>query len=357
MIFYRWRRAGIQCTSCRDDDGDQAVSTLSSESVERRLVLRLAGGSVSGDALARELGISRAAVWKRIEALRVLGLDVRARRGTGYALAAPLELLDASAIRAAIPSAVAAELAQLDVAWSLPSTNTALMAAPLPVRGYRVLLAEHQSSGRGRRGRGWVCPLGGQLALSVLRGFDGGLARLGGLGVAVGIAVAEALHAAGFPHIRLKWPNDLVVCGGSGLRKLGGILVEGSGEHGGAARGVVGIGINMRLPETQPDIDQPWIDLVRLSRIPLPSRNALAAVLLTHLLPVLDGFERHGLAPMLERYAALDALCARSVEVHTAEGVHCGIAAGITGDGALRVQYADGERHVHAADISLRPKR
>jgi len=300
--------------------------------------------------------MTRTAVWKRIEALRALGLDVRAQRGAGYALAAPLDLLDANAIRSAVPSAAAAELAHLDVAWSLPSTNTALMAAPLPARGCRVLLAEHQSSGRGRRGRAWTCPLGGQLALSVLRGFDGALARLGGLGVAAGIAVAGALHAAGFPQIRLKWPNDLVVCSASGLHKLGGILVEGSGEHGGAARAVIGIGLNVRLPEIQPGIDQPWIDLARLSGTALPSRNALTAAILAHLLPVLGGFDRHGLAPMLERYAALDALHRQPVEVHTAVGVQSGIAVGLTPEGALRVQLADGERHFHAAEVSLRPK-
>jgi len=89
----------------------------------RRLALRLAQGAVSGDVLAREFGMTRAVVWKRVETLRVLGLDIRVRRGCGYALAAPLDLLDAHAIRAEIPSAVSAGLAQLDVAWSLPAAS------------------------------------------------------------------------------------------------------------------------------------------------------------------------------------------------------------------------------------------
>jgi len=182
--------------------------------------------------------------------------------------------------------------------------------------------------------------------------------RLGGLSVAAGIAAVEALHDAGFPQIRLKWPNDLVVCDSSGLRKLGGILVEGSGEHGGMARGVVGIGLNVRLPEIQPGIDQPWSDLARLTGcIQLPSRNTLAAILLTHLLPMFDEFERHGLSPMLERYAALDVLHGKPVEVHTAVGTRYGIATGIALDGALRVQLADGECCFHAAEVSLRPGR
>jgi len=321
--------------------------------IDRALTARLQHGPASGSVLARELGITRTAVWKHIEALRALGLDIRARRGCGYTLSTPLELLDAADIRAALPSAAAAELAQLDIAWSLPSTNTALMAAPLPAHGCQVLLAEHQSSGRGRRGRTWVCPLGGQLALSVLRGFDGGLARLAGLSLAAGIAVAESLHAAGFPHVRLKWPNDLVVSDPSGLRKLGGILVEGSGEHGGPARGVIGIGLNLALPATLPHIEQPWTDLARLGGTQ-PPRNILAATLLAHLMPALQHFDQHGLAPMLHRYAALDALYGQAVEIHTPEDTQHGTAVGIAPDGTLRVRLADGEQRFHAAEVSLR---
>jgi len=322
---------------------------------DRRLVHALQCGPVSGRALAAEFGISRAAVWKRIESLRAMGLPIKARPGHGYALESPLQWLDAQAITAALPAAVRAELSMLEIVWSLPSTNTALLAAPLPDSGCQVLLAEHQSGGRGRHGRAWQSPLGGQLALSVLRGFDGGLARLGGLSLVAGIAVAEALHALGYAEVRLKWPNDVVIARPGGLHKLAGILVEGGGEQGQRARGVIGIGLNVRLPAAAVQIDQPWIDLTQLGERPPPERNALAAALLAHLLPALRQFDRDGLPALMARYAALDVLDQQRVQVQMGSTVQCGMARGIADDGALRVHLPEGERRFHAGEVHLRP--
>jgi len=320
---------------------------------ERRLLQCLQRGPVSGSALAQALGISRAAVWKRIEALRAMGAQIQARPGSGYALAAPLQLLDADAIA----SALEGEQVQVEVAWSLASTNSALLGVPVPDSGCRVLLAEHQSGGRGRHGRGWLSPLGGQLAISVLRGFEGGLARLGGLSLVAGVAVAEALHGAGYDEVRLKWPNDVVIPGADGLRKLAGILVEGGGEQGGRARGVVGIGLNLQLPAAAVQIDQPWVDLARLGQRPAPGRNALAGLLLARLLPALREFDRDGLAAFGKRYTALDALHGQVVEVRMGDAVQRGVAQGIADDGALRVRLAEGERRFHAGEVSLRQSR
>jgi len=320
---------------------------------DRRVLSALQRGPVSGGALAEELGISRAAVWKRIESLRAMGLQIKAQSGRGYVLESPPEWLNRHAIMATLPAAAGDELARLDLAWSIASTNTALLTVPLPDAGCRVLFAEHQSGGRGRHGRTWQSPLGGQLAVSVLRGFDGGLARLGGLSLVAGIVVAEALHAAGYREVRLKWPNDVVLPGAEGLRKLAGILVEGGGEQGGRARGVVGIGLNLRLPAAVAGIDQPWIDLVRLGE-PMPARNALAGLLLVHLLPALRVFDDEGLGPFLGRYAGLDALLGREVEVRMGECVQYGVAQGIADDGALRVRQAEAECLFHAGEVSLR---
>lgn len=321
---------------------------------DRALLQRLVAGPVSGDVLARESGLTRAAVWKRIEALREAGVAIDARAGRGYALAVPVDLLDAAAIRAALPPAVAGRLAGLDVAWSLDSTNSELLRSPSTGRGAQALFAERQTGGRGRRGRDWASPLAANLYLSVAREFEAGLARLGGLSLVAGVAVVEALQAPGCAEARLKWPNDVVVADGTRLRKLGGILVEGGGEHAGPARAVVGIGLNVRMPAAAAAaIDQPWIDLATLRPQP-PSRNALAAALLAHLLPALDQFDREGLAPFLPRYAAHDVLSGEAVRVLAGDGAHAGVALGLAADGALRVRLASGERHFHAGEVSLR---
>ena len=321
---------------------------------DRALLQRLAAGPVSGDALARESGLTRAAVWKRIEALREAGVAVDAQAGRGYALAAPVDLLDAATIRAALPPPVAAGLADLDVAWSLDSTNSELLRRPSVGHGAQVLFAERQTGGRGRRGRSWASPLAANLYLSVARAFDGGLARLGGLSLVAGVAVADALQALGILEARLKWPNDVVVAEGVTLRKLGGILVEGGGEHAGPARAVVGIGLNVRMPaQAAAAIDQPWIDLATLHP-QLPARSVLAATLLAHLLPALAQFDREGLAPFLPRHATHDVLAGEPVRVLAGDGEHAGLALGLAADGALRVRLASGERDFHAGEVSLR---
>lgn len=315
---------------------------------DRELLRRLAAGGSSGDALARDAGITRAAVWKRIEGLRAAGARIEARPGRGYVLDAPLELLDPVRLRAGLSPAAASGLHALDVAWSLDSTNTELLRRP-PQAGTEVLLAERQNAGRGRLGRRWVSPLGGQVCMSVRRGFQGGLARLGGLSLVAGVAVAEALRACGYPMVGLKWPNDLV----AGGLKLAGLLVEGGGEHGGPVHAVIGIGINVDLGPTD-DIDQPWTDLGRLGGGRVPSRNAVAIAVLDALLPALELFDREGLAPFLPRYAALDALAGHPVRVLDSRGDFEGRALGLAPDGALRVSTGDGERRVHAGEVSVR---
>ncbi|MEO6228467.1 MAG: bifunctional biotin--[acetyl-CoA-carboxylase] ligase/biotin operon repressor BirA [Thermomonas sp.] len=328
-----------------------------SEPVHERLLLqRLASGPISGDLLAREAGLTRAAVWKRIESLRDAGIAIAAVPGRGYRLDQSLDLLDAAAIRAALPTYIAPQLESLEIAWTLDSTNSELLRRKLPSHGCAVLLAERQTGGRGRRGRSWASPLAAHVYLSMGRHFEGGLARLGGLSLVAGIAACEALRALGYGQVGLKWPNDLVVKDDiGGLRKLGGLLVEGGGEHGGAARAVIGLGVNVRMPETMASgIDQPWIDLAALSDAP-PSRNALVAHLLTRLLPALAAFDAEGLAGFLPCFAALDALAGREVQIVEGNQTWSATSLGIAADGALRVRDGEGcERQVHAADVSLR---
>ncbi|MCD9005697.1 bifunctional biotin--[acetyl-CoA-carboxylase] ligase/biotin operon repressor BirA [Luteimonas sp. XNQY3] len=324
------------------------------QSSERALLQRLTAGPVSGDTLARESGQTRAAVWKRIELLREAGVPIVARAGVGYALEQPLTLLDPSAILDALTAADRARMASLDIAWSIDSTNAELLRRPMPGANAEVLLAERQTGGRGRRGRSWQSPLAAHLYLSLQRGFEGGLARLGGLSLVAGVAVVEALRALGIEAVRLKWPNDLVVDVG-GLRKLGGILVEGGGEHAGPVRAVLGIGVNVRMPEAQAAaIDQPWTDLATCCADAPPTRDALAAALVAAWLQALDLFDREGLAPFRARYARIDALDGAAVDIHTGNGTLRGIAAGIEDDGALRVRVDGALRVFHAGEVSVR---
>ena len=317
---------------------------------DRVLLARLCEGPASGASLARELGITRSAVWKRIESLRQAGVEVEAQPGRGYVLARPVQLLDATRLTAALSPAARGELAALEVLFDTDSTNAQALRAPLPARGCGVWFAERQSAGRGRRGRTWASPLAAHVCLSLSRRFEGGIASLQGLSLAVGVAAVEALHALGYRSAGLKWPNDLVADG----RKLGGILVEIGGDAGGPLRVVVGLGINVAMPAAAArDIDQPWCDLAGLSG-GAPDRHAVCVALLDVLLPMLARFEREGLAPWLERWARHDLLAGRAVRVVEGGRVYEGIAVGIAEDGALRLRGTDGERRCHAGEASLR---
>lgn len=329
---------------------------------ERGLLEQLGEGPVSGDTLARRAGLTRAAIWKRIAALREAGIEVDASPGRGYALRQPVSLLDAAAIERALPGPVREGLAGLEVAWSLDSTSSELLRRGPPGHGASVLLAERQTGGRGRRGRAWASPLAAHVSFSVSRRFAGGLSRLGGLSLVAGVAAAGALRALGVADIALKWPNDLVVPAGDGLRKLGGILVEGGGEHAGPAHAVVGIGVNVRLPSSgAAGIDQPWTDLANClgatEAVSPVDRNAVAIAMLAALLPALDAFDRDGLAPFLARFATLDALAGREVLVRDGHREHVGISRGVAADGGLRLALAaGGEQVFHAGETSVRAR-
>ena len=317
---------------------------------DRALLSRLCLAPASGAELARELGITRSAVWKRVESLRAAGVDVQARPGSGYALAAPLSLLDAEAITRGLSAPARAELADLDVLFETDSTNAVALREPAPLRGTHAWLAERQTAGRGRRGRTWSSPLAAHVYLSLSRRFDGGLAALQGLSLAVGVCAADALHALGYARVGLKWPNDLVVDG----CKLGGVLVEIGGEAGGPLRVVIGLGLNVAMPPgAARDIDQPWCDLASLSSAP-PSRQAVCVALLDALLPMLARFERDGLAPFAAGWDRHDVLAGQRVRLQVGERVMEGVALGIAADGALRLRDATGVHHHHAGEASLR---
>lgn len=343
---------------------------------DRDLLIQLGRGACSGPHLASLSGLGRAGVWKRIQALRRAGVPIDAIPGCGYVLRQPIELLDADSIRAGmseplvsaalLPGATVsafehAHAGSLEVLWEIDSTNAELIRRAA-TSGTQILFAERQTNGRGRRGRNWITPLGSQLAFSVQRHFDGGVATLAGLSLAVGVAVAEGLHAAGYGRIGLKWPNDLIwVDEKLGAdRKLGGILIEFGGEYAGPVRTVIGIGINTALADAAgAAIDQPWIDLQRMGSSHIDpdrpiARNAIAAALLDALLPALDLFACDGLAPFLPRWDRLDALRSREIEVRIDGRRERGIALGIAANGALRVQHADGERLHHSAEVSVR---
>lgn len=279
-----------------------------------------------------------------------MGLRIDAVRGRGYRLAEPFEWLDAEAI--------AGELGELADAWqielheTLASTNARLMNAALNgAASGTIVCAEHQSSGRGRRGRAWHSVPGGSLTFSVLWRFEQGLQSMAGLSLAVGLAIARAINPHSRHPVQLKWPNDVL----AGYRKLAGVLVEVQGDMHGAAFAVVGIGLNVRLGPVQRDaIDRAVVDLAELG-VEL-GRNAVLAACLRALHDVLQAFRSGGFSALRDEWRALDAYAGRAVRLTLGEGESVtGVAAGVDDTGAFLLREADGRmRAFSGGELSLR---
>lgn len=318
-------------------------------SLDALLALLVRHPVVSGAVLASELGISRAAVWKHIDHLRALGLDIQAQAGAGYRLPAPLQLLDASVIRRQLPAAALAVLRQLEIVNELPSTSASLLARNHLLPSGAVLIAEAQTAGRGQRGRSWQSPFASGFLGSLLWRFEHGLASLGGLSLAMGVCVAEALAELG-ARVQLKWPNDVV----ADDRKLGGLLIDAGGEAQGACHVVLGLGLNGRLPAAAlRDIDQPATDIAQLLGAD-PDRNTLAAVLLSHLFTGLQLFAARGFSAFHARFDAIDALRGRIVDVRIGDAVVQGIARGIDDSARLCLDIAGVRRSFDVGEVRVR---
>lgn len=318
------------------------------------LLRLLADGSLrSGEELASALSISRAAVWKQLHQLPEVGVEIVARPGQGYRLARPIELLDATAIRHALPQWPAERLRHLEVLEETGSTSDRLLAVnDLPPGRFDACLAEFQTAGRGRRGRQWLAPYASGLCLSVNWSFREAPAALSALSLAAGVAVLRALSRLGVRGTALKWPNDIV----QGGRKLGGVLIDLRGEAAGPAYVVVGVGLNVRLPPaTLAVIAAGGIEATDLASLGSPVRRIeLAAALVGEFALMLEEFRARGMTAFADEWRAADSLADRRVRVLQEGCEFEGRARGVDADGALLVEAEGGQRRVLSGEVSVR---
>lgn len=316
-----------------------------------RVLKLLADGDFrSGEAMARTLGVSRASVWQAAHELEATGLDLYQVRGRGYRLAQPLSLLDVDAVRRHLgPAAGRVRLAVLD---SIESTNSALMQrAQGGEPDGAVIAAEWQTAGRGRHGRAWLSGIGGALTFSVLWRFARGANELAGLSLAAGVMLARALEALGAGGVALKWPNDILWR----EEKVAGILIELHGDILGPTAAVIGIGVNVRLPDAlKRGIDQPATDLETACGTVIDRNDALGRVL-REMVPALDTFARDGFGPFQREWTERHVHQGRRVNVllPDARCVH-GVARGVSENGALLVETRAGLQRFHSGEVSVR---
>ena len=248
----------------------------------------------------------------------------------------------------------------LEVVWSIDSTNSAMLAHARTGDIDRcVLLAEHQSAGRGRRGRTWMSPVACNLYLRIGATFPR-MEDAQALSLCTGVALADALGDLGYRGIGIKWPNDLQVAG----RKLSGILIESGGvvsagldgvpARPGAVSMVIGIGVNVRVPDyVGEQIDQPWTDL-RHAAAHGTDRNRVAAAIIGQVFAMLESLQRGERAAWLDRFAACDIARDAEVTLRLPDREVHGIARGIDAGGELRVEVDGVLRTFSAGEVSLR---
>ena len=321
--------------------------------LRRQILDILADGRFhSGEELGDLLGISRMAVWKHIHSLRQSGVAMDVIKGKGYRLPWSVELLDADAIHAAVLPETRQQIAGIETLIEIDSTNNRLRQLALEgAPSGSVCLAEMQSAGRGRRNRNWVSPFASNLYLSLLWRSDCGFAGLGGMSLVCGVAVLRCLEQFGISSGGLKWPNDILVDGA----KLAGILMDVTGESTGSCAVVVGIGINVAMPEQASDrIDQPWTDLCALTGTEKFPRNLLAARTLDCLLGAIDEFRVSGLEGFLDDWSRYDVMAGRQVDVHLPGRTVSGRACGIDETGALLVETNGRQRRFASGEVSVR---
>ena len=323
-----------------------------------RLVGLLADGELhSGARLASQLGMTRAAIWKLVAELRDRGIAVEAQDRRGYRLAQPVELLDVQALRQAAAAIGHVLPDATEVLFEIGSTNEFLHAATAPpADAPRLVFAELQTAGRGRRGRDWLAPFGSGLTFSIGWTFAGTPADLSALSLALGVCVVRALRDCGAPGVQLKWPNDIV----HEHAKLGGLLLQMRSEAGGPAYVVAGLGLNLKMPATaraaiRGPLATPVTDLAAASAGTLPARATVAARVAARMLTGLQEFSCSGFESFAADWAAFDSLRDTQVTVLRHDGSFDGIARGADRAGALCVERPSGAiERVHAGDVSLR---
>lgn len=259
---------------------------------------------------------------------------------------------DAESIARAL-GALASRFA-LTVVDECDSTNSVLRDAPPADDGrIHVLVAHHQRAGRGRRGRSWQAWAGYSLTFSSLWRFEPSPSVPAGLSLVAGLAVARALEDVGVEGIQLKWPNDVLVLG----NKIAGILVELIPGRGKTPAAVIGIGLNLALPDDANIPGQPGVTALAHEIGTNVDANDLLARLLVRLNDLLQSYAQGGFRSLRGAWQQRNAFAELPVSILDDESETFGICVGVDDDGALLLDTDHGRIRIIAGDVSLRATR
>lgn len=294
--------------------------------------------------MAKELGVTRAAVWKHIIKLKQMGLNVFSVSGKGYKIPGGVDLLNKQWLVESIGSKFDSKV-KLEVFNSIASTNQFLIDQSEPVK-FHFCLSEYQYAGRGRLGRQWHSPFARNIYLSVKYKFPL-LLDVSGLSLAVGIWVAELIEGMGCSEVKVKWPNDILI----NDRKVGGILTELSSAEVGSREVVIGLGLNWAMPD-EVDVEQAWGNLgPMLNGI---SRNQMVLALIDKFILGLNEFEKGRKYSQLQNWSKFDFLRDKKISIKLGNRSINGNYKGINEQGFILVE-ADGNIEAYSGgEVSVR---
>jgi BirA family biotin operon repressor/biotin-[acetyl-CoA-carboxylase] ligase len=308
-------------------------------------------GAVSGADLSQKLGISRAAVWARIEELRSLGYDIEASPHLGYRLLSCPDRLHADDLLSRLdPVGVIGR--EIRVFQETASTNDAMEKfAREGVKEGVVIFAEAQSRGRGRLGRKWVSTPGKGLWFSVLLRPNLRPQSATQVTAATAVALSNAIRQQTHLDPDIKWPNDIQLHG----RKVAGILTELSAELDHIKYVIIGIGLNINhTPDDFPlDIRRTATSLSQETGA-VQDRAELAVSILTELDREYDRIKRQQFAAIVEEYEQQCVTVGQRVAIHIGDRTVQGLAESLDSEGALLVRTQHGRlERVIGGDVIL----
>ncbi len=316
-------------------------------------LLRGAGdGYVSGEEIAGRLGVSRTAVWKHIQALKAAGYAIESHSRRGYFLRDAPDLLLPQEVQPLLRARVIGRtMYHYDLLAS--SNNEAKRLAAEGAPDGTVVVAEEQSTGKGRLSRGWCSPRQKGIWFSVVLRPSFLPQEAPKCTLMAAVAVVQAMREAGFSQAGIKWPNDVLYEG----KKLVGILTEMSAEMERVNYVVIGTGINVNLaPEDFTDEVREIATSLSIVR----GGPVARAPLFARVLDAMDGLyraaEQDGFGAVLDAWRRCSVTLGREVSVIGVKETFFGTAADIDEDGALLVDTPEGRRRVLAGDVSIRPR-
>ncbi|WP_077928115.1 biotin--[acetyl-CoA-carboxylase] ligase [Wohlfahrtiimonas populi] len=311
----------------------------------KELFYLLQSGEIySGEALAQRFDVTRQAVWKAINELKV-GHLVETIGRQGYKAFYPYIPLDQKSILAKLPkNCVDDVITQIDVT----STNEEI--AKLPMKKALVMVCEMQTQGRGRNGKVWVSPLARNLYFSMRIQFKTqALANLTSFSPALGIYLVEYLQSKNIPA-KIKWPNDIWVNGA----KLAGILIETSAKSEHEVEMIIGIGLN-NLPLADTNLTQNKATSVYEVLGEAIDRNILVADIIQLISNLRDDYESFNIPNIVELWNHNSALYSQKIKLFSPAREIIGTEVGIADNGALLIQNEDGTvQQYFSGELSLR---